>query len=125
MKPLRHVPLVLAVSCLLSGGLAQATEETAADHGIELPDGVAAVLKDRKSKKDRKSNRLHRNIPSPRGPVKSQRKPLLSSGGSLCGRNRPARGWRDGFSGGRWVCFRKAGNGGASSPGGLLYQDTR
>jgi hypothetical protein len=50
---------------------------------------------------DRKSNRLHRNIPSPRGPVKSQRKPLLSSGGSLCGRNRPARGWRDGFPGGR------------------------
>ncbi|WP_373054575.1 FGGY family carbohydrate kinase [Thioalkalivibrio sp.] len=70
--------------------------------------------------KDRKSNSLHRNIPSPRGPVKSQRKPRLSSGGSLCGRNLPAKGWRDGFSGGRWVGLWKAGNGGASSPGGCF-----
>ena len=75
--------------------------------------------------KDRKSNRLHRNIPSARGPVKAQREPLLSGGGSLCGGNRPARGWRDGFSGGLWVCLRKAGNGRAISPARVLYQDTR
>ncbi|WP_006786631.1 Holliday junction branch migration DNA helicase RuvB [Thiorhodospira sibirica] len=78
-----------------------------------------------RSRKDRKSNRLHRNIPSIRVPVKSQRKPRLSSVGSLSGRNRPAKGWRDGFSGGRWVGLWKAGNGGASSPRELLYQDTR
>ena len=77
------------------------------------------------AQKARKSNRLHRNIPSVRVPVKSQRKPCLSSVGSLSGRNRPAKGLRDGFPGGRWVGLWKAGNGGASSPGGLLYQDTR
>ena len=64
----------------------------------------------------RRSNRVHRNIPSVRVPVKSQRKPLLGSVGSLFGRNRPARGWRDGFFGGLWVYLQKAGNGGARSP---------
>jgi len=39
--------------------------------------------------KHRKSRRLHRNIPSPREPVKAQQKPRLSSGGTLCGRNGP------------------------------------
>ena len=94
-------------------------------------EGAARNLEDRIAQnraaivaKDRKSNRLHRNIPSVRVPVKSQRKPRLSDGGSLSGRNRPAKGWRDGFSGGRWVGLWKSGNGGAGSPAGPLCQDT-
>jgi len=43
-------------------------------------------------KKDWRSNGYYRNIGSPKGPVKYRRKPLLSSGGRLCGRKRPA-GW--------------------------------
>lgn len=58
------------------------------DDGAEAPRVKAQVVRI----KDRKSNRLRGNILSPRGPVKSRRKPLLSSGGSVCARNRPAQG---------------------------------
>ncbi len=47
MKPIRPFPAILTCLLLFSGGpwtTTLATEDTAAHHGLELPDGVAAVL---------------------------------------------------------------------------------